>query len=64
MDDESRYVGRKTIGIGASFALTVNAIVGPALVALPLLYQQAGWLLPTAALVLFFPCIGTLRTHT
>ena len=37
--------------LGSSCALNFNNITGPAMVVLPLLYQQAGWLLPSVALL-------------
>ena len=39
----------KTIGFVASLSLMTNNMIGPALVATPVIFQQAGWVTPTLA---------------
>eukprot|EP00043_Microstomoeca_roanoka_P018373 m.196087 g.196087 ORF g.196087 m.196087 type:complete len:595 (+) comp16812_c0_seq2:200-1984(+) len=52
--DAAKGFGGKTIGFWGSFCLNINNCMGPALVLLPLLNQQAGWLTPTLALTVMF----------
>eukprot|EP00850_Spirogloea_muscicola_P000501 SM000002S05581 [mRNA] locus=s2:1052079:1055615:+ [translate_table: standard] len=46
--------GTKTIGLLGSCVLNFNNITGPAMVVLPLLYQEAGWFLPTLGLLAMY----------
>ena len=46
--------GGQNIGLIGSIALMVNNVVGPGIVALPRVFQQAGWLVPTVALSFAF----------
>lgn len=41
----------KTIGLVGGISLLINNITGPAMVTIPLLYQNAGWVTPTICLV-------------
>ncbi|KUJ07081.1 uncharacterized protein LY89DRAFT_789882 [Mollisia scopiformis] len=41
------------IGFYGGMALLISSITGPGLTTIPLLYQEAGWLTPTLAFVLF-----------
>jgi len=41
--EEDSGFGDKSIGFGGGFCLLLNNITGPGLVALPALYQHAGW---------------------
>ena len=45
---------RQVIGVWGSWVLNVNNIMGPGMVALPLAYQQSGWLIPTIVLFTAF----------
>lgn len=47
---EEASLGAKTIGWGGSIVLLVNNITGPGMLLLPVLFQQAGWLVPMATL--------------
>lgn len=49
--EEEHVGGEKDIGGFGGFALLVNNITGPAMVTLPILYQQAGWFTPTALMI-------------
>lgn len=40
-------LGEKTITFFGSIVLTVNNVSGPGMLALPIVFQQAGWLMPT-----------------
>eukprot|EP00850_Spirogloea_muscicola_P008048 SM000042S15315 [mRNA] locus=s42:212999:216528:- [translate_table: standard] len=46
--------GTKSIGLLGSCVLNFNNITGPAMVVLPLLYQEAGWFLPTLGLLAMY----------
>jgi amino acid permease len=48
-------LGGKTIGVFGSFCLMVNNVSGPGMLALPIVFQQAGWLF--SSLMLIFMCI-------
>ncbi|EGD76432.1 hypothetical protein PTSG_07549 [Salpingoeca rosetta] len=52
--EEIKGFGGKTIGFWGSFCLNLNNCMGPAMVLLPLLNQQAGWVMPTIALAIMF----------
>lgn len=45
--------GGKTIGFGDSVYLFLNTIMGVGMLALPVLFQQAGWLPPTLSILVF-----------
>jgi hypothetical protein len=55
-------LGGKTIGAFGSFCLMVNNVSGPGMLALPIVFQQAGWLFPTVMLV--FMCITSSLAGT
>jgi hypothetical protein len=46
--------GAKTIGFWSSCCLNLNNVMGAAIVALPMVNQQAGWLTPTICIVFVF----------
>jgi amino acid permease len=46
--------GGKTISYASSICLNLNNVMGAAIVALPLVNQQAGWLTPTACIFFVF----------
>jgi amino acid permease len=46
--------GAKTIGYWSSCCLNLNNVMGAAIVALPLVNQQAGWLTPTLCILFVF----------
>eukprot|EP01095_Lingulamoeba_sp_RSL-Kostka_P006062 TRINITY_DN186_c0_g1_i1.p1 TRINITY_DN186_c0_g1~~TRINITY_DN186_c0_g1_i1.p1 ORF type:complete len:498 (-),score=105.27 TRINITY_DN186_c0_g1_i1:4-1497(-) len=48
---EDKALGKKTITFFGSFVLTVNNVSGPGMLALPLVYQTAGYITPTIALI-------------
>ncbi|CZR67268.1 uncharacterized protein PAC_17167 [Phialocephala subalpina] len=48
------------IGFYGGMALLISSITGPGLTTIPLLYQQAGWLTPTIAFVLFGALAGVV----
>jgi hypothetical protein len=50
--------GEKSIGFGGGLALLWNNITGPAMVTLPAVYMNAGWLPATLLLVLMGTCSG------
>lgn len=50
----SASFGAKTIGFWSSCCLNLNNVMGAAIVALPLVNQQAGWLTPTFCIVFVF----------
>eukprot|EP00045_Choanoeca_perplexa_P012175 m.131850 g.131850 ORF g.131850 m.131850 type:complete len:607 (+) comp15915_c0_seq3:277-2097(+) len=52
--DAAKGFGHKTITFWGSFCLNLNNCMGPAMVLLPLLNQQAGWLTPTVAMVVVY----------
>ncbi|KXS21486.1 hypothetical protein M427DRAFT_118554 [Gonapodya prolifera JEL478] len=54
-DSWSAMLRVKTVGILGSFSLMTNNMLGPGLVSIPVLYQKAGWLLPTLALLIYTP---------
>eukprot|EP01094_Clydonella_sp_ATCC50884_P012688 TRINITY_DN22991_c0_g1_i1.p1 TRINITY_DN22991_c0_g1~~TRINITY_DN22991_c0_g1_i1.p1 ORF type:complete len:508 (+),score=99.46 TRINITY_DN22991_c0_g1_i1:392-1915(+) len=60
-DDKSKGFGAKEITYFGSFALLVNNITGAGIVDLPVLFQQAGWLTPTIA-VIFMMVLGALSS--
>lgn len=43
-------LGKQTITFPGSLTLNVNNIMGPAIVAYPMIYQRSGWLFPTSIL--------------
>ena len=53
LTDASSF-GNKTIGYWSSCCLNLNNVMGAAIVALPLVNQQAGWLTPTLAILFVF----------
>eukprot|EP00730_Choanoeca_flexa_P000797 TRINITY_DN10338_c0_g1_i6.p1 TRINITY_DN10338_c0_g1~~TRINITY_DN10338_c0_g1_i6.p1 ORF type:complete len:603 (+),score=166.30 TRINITY_DN10338_c0_g1_i6:181-1989(+) len=53
-DDAAKGFGHKTITFWGSFCLNLNNCMGPAMVLLPLLNQQAGWLTPSIAMVVVY----------
>lgn len=50
----SSSFGAKTIGFWSSCCLNLNNVMGAAIVALPLVNQQAGWLTPTVCILFVF----------
>jgi amino acid permease len=46
--------GEEGISLWGSVVLTINNLAGPGMLALPVVYQQAGWLPATTMLVLFW----------
>jgi hypothetical protein len=46
--------GAKTIGYWSSCCLNLNNVMGAAIVALPLVNQQAGWITPTLCILFVF----------
>jgi amino acid permease len=46
-------LGGKNIGVFGSFVYVINQIFGPGMVALPMIFQQSGWVVPTVTLVFF-----------
>ena len=48
---EESLLGEKTIGSFGSIVLLINNVTGPGMLLLPVLFQQAGWLVPVGALV-------------
>ena len=58
---EAGMYGGKSIGTLDSVLLLVNNAVGVGLVAIPTMTQKAGWLLSSAALLLF-ACLTTLAS--
>jgi amino acid transporter len=50
----SQDFGSKTIGFWSSCCLNLNNVMGAAIVALPLVTQQAGWLTPTLCIFFIF----------
>lgn len=51
----------KTIGMIGGVSLLLNNITGPAMVTMPLLFQNAGWLTPTMCLIVM-SVLGTLAS--
>jgi len=49
--DHADGFGKKTIGPWGSIILIFNNLSGPGVVAFPLLFQQAGWLVPTITML-------------
>jgi len=52
--ESAQGFGHKSITMAGSFCLNLNNCMGPAMVLLPLVYQQAGWFSPTIVLCLVF----------
>ena len=50
---------QRSIGAFASFVLTFNNITGVGLLALPIVFQQGGWLVTSLALLFFMVLAGT-----
>lgn len=50
----SAAFGAKTIGFWSSCCLNLNNVMGAAIVALPLVNQQAGWITPTFCILFVF----------
>lgn len=50
-DDIPAGFGNKTIGFVGGLSLLINNITGPAMVTIPLVYQNAGWFTPTLCLI-------------
>lgn len=51
-------LGKKTIGLLSGIILNVNNLVGPGVLAIPLVFQQAGWL-PCVAILLVVASIAS-----
>jgi len=52
INDHLDGFGHKTIGPVASLILLFNNLSGPGVVGLPLLFQQAGWMVPSICMIL------------
>ena len=53
----SRLLGSKTLGFFSSVVIVTNNILGPGVLVLPSVYQEAGWVVPTVVLLLI--CVGS-----
>ena len=67
-DDESdassaSTVQPKTVGFYGGFSLLFGSMTGPGLLTIPLLFQQAGWFVPTLAFLTYgtLSCISSLE---
>ena len=54
---KSGLLGQKSLGFFSSVVVVVNNIAGPGMLVLPMVYQEAGWVVPTAVLVLI--CVAS-----
>eukprot|EP01094_Clydonella_sp_ATCC50884_P006758 TRINITY_DN1594_c0_g2_i1.p1 TRINITY_DN1594_c0_g2~~TRINITY_DN1594_c0_g2_i1.p1 ORF type:complete len:412 (-),score=121.43 TRINITY_DN1594_c0_g2_i1:1068-2303(-) len=63
MDENAKKdgFGSKQIGFFAGVALLFNNITGPAMIDIPVLYQQAGWVTPTLAMI-FILLVSTIAS--
>jgi hypothetical protein len=66
-DADSKWMGGKNIDFFGSVVLTINNVSGPGMLALPVVFQEAGWLFPIT--MLLFMCFtsslcGTLICDT
>ena len=55
VDKLAAHLGGKTIGWLGSVALTCNNVAGAGMLAVPAVYQQAGWVVPTVSFVIIAP---------
>ncbi len=55
-------LGGKTLGLYSSIVIVVNNITGPGMLVLPRVFQDAGWVIPTAVLVLI--CVTSALVAT
>eukprot|EP00054_Salpingoeca_dolichothecata_P017322 m.103475 g.103475 ORF g.103475 m.103475 type:complete len:573 (+) comp22406_c0_seq1:53-1771(+) len=53
-DPSGKAFGAKSITFWGSFCLNLNNCMGPAMVLLPLVNQQAGWLTPTIVIIVIY----------
>eukprot|EP01118_Nematostelium_gracile_P003930 TRINITY_DN1462_c0_g1_i2.p1 TRINITY_DN1462_c0_g1~~TRINITY_DN1462_c0_g1_i2.p1 ORF type:complete len:496 (-),score=101.49 TRINITY_DN1462_c0_g1_i2:89-1576(-) len=52
--EKSDGLGGKNIGTWGSYVYIVNQVFGPGMVALPIVFQQSGWVIPSLVIVFFF----------
>ncbi|KAI9015156.1 hypothetical protein BC832DRAFT_192613 [Gaertneriomyces semiglobifer] len=53
---------KKNAGYIGGLSLLISSVTGPGVVSIPMLFQQAGWLLPTVCFIVvaFLSCLGCL----